>query len=183
MISRPSASVALGKKEAAQLLVYLNALLGSMILIVLYLAGVAVFQRNLYWIAVAAPFVAEIVVVAATRTFLRRGRVVEATLTFVWGSLAAIVPFVVLFPAAYPASIIAVAQVEAIGLWYLRGKPLVATLVGMTAAAGVIAAIGGGLDPSITLAEKVTVAVLVFLSFALLSIVLGLNQARLRRAL
>jgi signal transduction histidine kinase len=165
------------------MVLYLSALSGAMILIVLYLAGLAVFQTNQYWITVAAPFIAEIVVVLAARTFLRRGRVVGATLTFVWGSLAAIVPFVVLFPAAYPASIIAVAQVEAVGLWFLRGRALIATLVGMTAAAGLVAAIGAALSPSGTSVEKASVALLVLLSFALLSVVLGLNQARLRRAL
>jgi signal transduction histidine kinase len=165
------------------MVVYLTALLGAMGLIVLYLAGLAVFQADLYWINVAAPFIAEIAVVLGARILLRRGQAVGATLTFVWGSLAAIVPFVVLFPAAYPASIIAVAQVEAVGLWFLRGRALAATLVGMTAAAGLVAAIGAALSPSGTLLEKASVAVIVLFSFALLSIVLGLNQARLRRAL
>ncbi|HEV8534512.1 MAG TPA: ATP-binding protein [Candidatus Limnocylindria bacterium] len=182
-IDRADSAQLLGPTETARMVLYLSALSGAMILIVLYLAGLAVFQTNQYWITVAAPFIAEIVVVLAARTFLRRGRVVGATLTFVWGSLAAIVPFVVLFPAAYPASIIAVAQVEAVGLWFLRGRALIATLVGMTAAAGLVAAIGAALSPSGTSVEKASVALLVLLSFALLSVVLGLNQARLRRAL
>jgi signal transduction histidine kinase len=154
-----------------------------MILIVLVLLALALLLTNGFWALVAAPFVAEIAVILATRALLRRDRPIQATLVFVWGSLVAIVPFVALFPIAYPASLIAVAQIEAIALWYLHGRALAATLVGMTMAAGLVAALGSVLGPTGTQAEKAVVTSLVFLSFALLSVVLGLNQARLRRAL